>query len=672
MICVPFLPGTLENRKMRIPRPIKWSIYIGTIFLVLFTLFRFLFYLRFKPVEEGFPGAAFWMGFKFDARVAVVVAALSLLLTAIPALRPWRQQQARRFWVPFLVVLTFVVLFLYIVDYYHYDYLQQRLNGASLSLLKETTTSAQMVWETYPVVRVLIALVLLVFLFRWFWSRLFRAMASEQKSLVPRRWISYTLFVLLLVAGAWGSISQFALRWSDVFGFANSFEGQLALNPFQSLVSTLKFRKSSYDAKAVAAHYDRMAPYFGVQAPSKDSLTFARTIAPAPGYSVPKGVNVVLVICESFSAYKSSMWGNPLNPTPYFKSLCDSGVFFRNCFTNSYSTARGVWAVLTGLPDVERNGSSSRNIATVDQHILMSDFKDYSKYYFIGGSASWANIRGLLNNNIKDLNLVEQEQLEGQQVDVWGISDKNLLLQATQRLSKEQKPFFAIIQTADNHKPYTIPEEDRAEFKVEELTTDQLRRAGFSSNGEYNAFRYTDFCFRKFMESAQRQPWFSNTLFVFVGDHGVSGEVGNLMPPAWTSEQLENFHVPLLFYSPKYLRPEARSTLSSQIDIMPSIASLASVPARYTALGKNLFDSVGTNPQRWNSTFVFSPNDGTIGYFEGNLLYRREIDGKMRRLLTLFGGPVPKDNNLVKTHMDDFVLGWWETNRYLLYHNKAR
>ncbi|RYD87169.1 MAG: hypothetical protein EOP50_21190, partial [Sphingobacteriales bacterium] len=349
----------------------------------------------------------------------------------------------------------------YVVDYYHYDYLQQRLNGASISLLKETSASAQMVWQTYPVVRVLLLLVVLIFVAIWLWSRLFRSMANAPRSASRHRWIPYTLFVVLLLAGAWGSISQFALRWSDVFGFSNAFEGQLALNPFQSLVSTLKFRKSSYDAKAVAAHYDRMAPYFGVSNPNKDSLSFSRSIAPAPGYTVPKGMNVVLVICESFSAYKSSMWGNPLNTTPYFKSLCDSGVFFRNCFTNSYSTARGVWAVLTGLPDVERNGSSSRNIATVDQHILMSDFAGYSKYYFIGGSASWANIRGLLNNNIHDLHLVEQEQLQGEQVDVWGISDKNLLLQATERLTKEPKPFFAVIQTADNHKPYTIPEEDR-------------------------------------------------------------------------------------------------------------------------------------------------------------------------------------------------------------------
>jgi phosphoglycerol transferase MdoB-like AlkP superfamily enzyme len=653
----------------RIPRPIQWSLYIGVLFLVLFTLFRFLFYIAYHPSAESFPAAAFWMGFKFDARIAVAVSGLSLLLCAVPALRPWRGGRAGRFWIPFLVTLTFLVLFFYIIDYYHYDYLQQRLNGASLSLLKETALSAQMVWQTYPVLRILMALVLLTVLFTFFYRRLFRAMAATPKHFDRFRWAHYTVFVLLLVLGAWGSLSQFALRWSDVFAFPSSFDGQLALNPFQSFFSTLKFRTSSYDRAKVAAHYDTMAPYLGVKEPNKDSLYFGRNVTPAAA-PLPKGMNVVLVICESFSAYKSSMWGNPLNTTPYFKSLCDSGVFFRNCFTNSYSTARGVWATLTGLPDVERNGSSSRNMATVDQHILMNDFSGYSKYYFIGGSASWANIRGLLYNNIAGLNLVEQEQLEGAQVDVWGISDKNLLLQATRRLTKEPKPFFAIIQTADNHRPYTIPDEDKSEFKEIKLPDAELKRNGFTSNGELNAFRYTDFCFRKFMESAKQQPWFSNTLFVFVGDHGIKGDVGKLMPSAWAAVGLESFHVPLLFYAPGHLQPEQRKTLSSQIDIMPSIASLAGIYPRYTSLGKNLFDSAGTDPLRWNSSFIFSPNDASIGVFVGDTLLYRPIGGDRKRLLSLTDGPLPADRARAEARMDDLVQGWWETNRWLLYHNR--
>ncbi len=102
------------------------------------------------------------------------------------------------------------------------------------------------------------------------------------------------------------------------------------------------------------------------------------------------------------------MWGNPLNTTPYFNEMCKNGIFFDRCFTPAYGTARGVWAVLTGIPDVEYPNTASRNPAAVDEHIIINDYNGYEKYYFIGGSSSWANIRGLLTNNITGLHLYEE------------------------------------------------------------------------------------------------------------------------------------------------------------------------------------------------------------------------------------------------------------------------
>src|SRR6185437_15200942 len=222
---------------------------------------------------------------------------------------------------------------------------------------------------------------------------------------------------------------------------------------------------------------------------------FRRQMGVRPG-ALKTRPNVVVVICESFSAYKSSMWGNPLNTTPFFDSLCKSGLFFDHCFTPSYGTARGVWAVITGIPDVSAaSTTSSRNPAAVDQHTIINDFSGYDRYYFLGGSTSWANIRGLLTNNIDGLHLYEQQDYSAPKVDVWGISDKNLFLEANKALRKEKKPFFAVIQTADNHRPYTIPEEDRQAFHPVTEPLDTLRRYGFSSNDEMNAFRYTDFVY---------------------------------------------------------------------------------------------------------------------------------------------------------------------------------
>jgi len=161
-----------------------------------------------------------------------------------------------------------------------------------------------------------------------------------------------------------------------------------------------------YNPDLVRKAYPVLKPYFGFPGDSLN-LNYERIISRPQVVDKP---NIVVVICESFSAYKSSMWGNPLNTTPFFKSLCDKGIFFDQCFTPSYGTARGVWAVLTGIPDVgQANSTTSRNPGAVNQHTIINDFNGYEKYYFIGGSASWANIRGLLNNNIDGLHLYEQE-----------------------------------------------------------------------------------------------------------------------------------------------------------------------------------------------------------------------------------------------------------------------
>jgi phosphoglycerol transferase MdoB-like AlkP superfamily enzyme len=98
---------------------------------------------------------------------------------------------------------------------------------------------------------------------------------------------------------------------------------------------------------------------------------------------------------------------------------------------------------------------------------------------------------------------------------VWGISDKHLFLEANDILKQQASPFFAVIQTADNHRPYTIPEEDLEEFSKKEFPTDTLKKYGFESNAELNAFRYTDFSYQKFIEAAKKEKYFAKHHFCF-------------------------------------------------------------------------------------------------------------------------------------------------------------
>jgi phosphoglycerol transferase MdoB-like AlkP superfamily enzyme len=280
----------------------------------------------------------------------------------------------------------------------------------------------------------------------------------------------------------------------------------------------------------------------------------------------------------------------------------------------------------------------------------------------------------LLKFNIEGLKLYEQEDYNAEKIDVWGISDKNVFLNADKILAQQQKPFFAIIQTADNHRPYTIPHEDLDEFAKVKLPEDSLKKYGYISNEELNAFRYTDFSYQKFIEAAKKHPYFKNTVFVFIGDHGIRGDAGTMFPKAWTQQALTTVHVPLLFYSP-LLQPERRATICSQVDVLPSIAGLLSVPYRNTALGRNLFDSgLLKDAFRSSSTFIIDPDEKKIGMVAGDYYYRKVIGKPAFELVSIRNNePVPaRVFDSVKTKLNAYTEAYYETARYMLYNNKKK
>ena len=452
----------------------------------------------------------------------------------------------------------------------------------------------------------------------------------------------------------------------------NDRNAQLALNPFQSFFSSFTYRHSNYDEQKAKEYYPTIANYLGIANTPNNSLNYNREVLPTWQNNTIKP-NIVLVICESFSAYKSSMWGNPLNPTPFFNSICEKGIFFDHCFTPHFGTARGVWATISGIPDVLLENTASRNPLIVDQHSIISDFKDYEKYYFIGGSTSWANIKGLLMNNLDGLHLYEgNDYKDVPKIDVWGISDKNLFLQASHILGHEPKPFFAVIQTADNHRPYTIPKEDRAEFRDVKLSDDSLHQFGFQRNDELNAFRFTDFCFKKFIEAAQQEKYFNNTIFVFVGDHGIRGDAGNMFPKAWTDNGLTSFHVPLLFYSPGLLTSARYSSNCSQLDVLPTIAGLARIPYTNTAMGRDLLK---LSDSAMNMAFIIDHDTRRVGVVSGNYFYSKHLVSGEQNLVSIVNNDVlPKNATYdslshALSHMTD---AFYETSKYLLFHNKKK
>ncbi|HEY5464127.1 MAG TPA: sulfatase-like hydrolase/transferase [Hanamia sp.] len=722
----------MMKKKSNFPLLVKWMVLTGIAFLVFMTLMRLVFFYHFVPPGYHFSKClpSFLLGLHFDVRIicgmilfpfvignlhlkynhrnrlsagsiievfftilimilmlifmhkghatvttlvgiAILFALILLWLFITKNCNPFENSFSAKIFKIYFFIITLSLVLLYVIDFEYFDYLHERLNAGAMNYLSDAKISMNMVWETYPVFKLLLFTIIGTAVIYWLIVRWFKKIQHTIfNAHVVTKFITGFVFALILGLGVFGRLNQYPLRWSDAFAFDDNFKANLSLNPPQSFLSTLKFKNSTFDIKKVKEYYPLMVQYLNVQNPDSVLFNYTRIHKVAVPANPP---NVVVVICESFSAYKSSMWGNPLNTTPFFNEMCNHGIFFDRCFTPSYGTARGVWAVVTGIPDVEYPTTSSRNPAYVDQHSIIDDYKGYQKFYFIGGSSSWANIRGLLTNNLDSLHLYEEGDYKSKAIDVWGISDKRLFLEANNVLSKQTHPFFAVIQTADNHRPYTIPEEDRKEFVPKNYPIDTLKKYGFQSNAELNAFRYTDFSFQKLIEAAKKESYFNNTIFVFVGDHGIRGNVGNMFPKAWEIDGLTTQNVPLLFYSPSLLTPQRIDRTCSQIDLIPSVSSLAKISFTNTTLGRDLFDTVQNNVRFKNLAFLFDPEVKQIGIvtdeycYVHNLLSGREDFRSSKNNL-----PLPETPEIAsdKKALQDLSQAYYETAKYMLLNNK--
>jgi phosphoglycerol transferase MdoB-like AlkP superfamily enzyme len=238
--------------------------------------------------------------------------------------------------------------------------------------------------------------------------------------------------------------------------------------------------------------------------------------------SIRKDMNVVILLAESLSTHKTSLSIRPsLNATPFLKQLADSSIYFSNCFTPHYGTARAIWNLFTGIPDVNWENLETHQLHRNTSSVLLNQLSFAKKFYLLGGDGRWADIKGFLKSNVLDLEFKDAEQIQVPSASVWGADDYDLLLQADQIFQQTDQPFFAVVQTASNHAPYIIPEAAyKHGFVANNQTAERLNHFGFANNKEYNSLRYLDFCLQSFFKNASRSSYYQNTLFIIVGDHG--------------------------------------------------------------------------------------------------------------------------------------------------------
>jgi phosphoglycerol transferase MdoB-like AlkP superfamily enzyme len=185
----------------------------------------------------------------------------------------------------------------------------------------------------------------------------------------------------------------------------------------------------------------------------------------------------------------------------------------------------------------------------------------YRTSFLYGGYGYFDDMNSFYEGNgfeVLDRTDIDQVRFE----NIWGVSDEDLFDRAIEHFNAQHasgQPFFSIVMTTSNHKPFTF----RAGLEDQGIPAEGGGRAA--------GVKYADYALGYFLREAQKQPWFGNTLFVVVADHGAR-VYGKAEIP------LQSYVIPLMFYAPKHLAPRTVDTLMSQIDIAPTVLGLLGLP----------------------------------------------------------------------------------------------
>jgi len=264
--------------------------------------------------------------------------------------------------------------------------------------------------------------------------------------------------------------------------------------------------------------------------------------------------------------------------TPYLDSLISRSLYWPN-FLSTTGRSFGVLPSLIGsLPYGEKGFLELPELPSHLSLINVLKSNGYTTSFYAGHQSSFDKKINFLEHNGIDYVVDEnnfgkeyEKAKENSEGYSWGYPDAEIYRKTLSVLGKRKKPRLDILVTLSNHEPFEFPKKESYLKKVDQLlNSGKIIKAGKKSveayKNIYASLLYTDQSLAKFMKSYATRSDYENTIFIITGDH-------RLIPIA-QKDQLCRYHVPLFIYSPMLKSAETFKSVSSHLDIAPTLLSL--------------------------------------------------------------------------------------------------
>lgn len=345
-----------------------------------------------------------------------------------------------------------------------------------------------------------------------------------------------------------------------------------------------------------------------------------------------KKKNIVILIVESFGreyigALNTTLEGGKYKGyTPNVDRLIERSLTFEHSFCNGQKSIDGMPSVLSSIPMMVEPfvlTPASMNEYTSIAGLLSKE--GYQTAFFHGanrgsmGFMAFANKVGFQNyygrqDYAADPRFGGDKDFDGN----WGIWDEPFLQYYCAKMTEMKEPFMTAVFTVSSHHPFVVPDKYKDVYKEEELPI-------------HKCIRYTDMAIGKFFETASRQPWYKNTIFVLTSDH-----TNQSNHPEYSTD-IGRFRSPIIIFDPSGdIEPARSTTIAQQIDIMPTLLNHIGYKKNYLAFGYDLIN------QPAEESYAINYLNGTYQYVKGN--YIMQFDGQKAKAVYTLNDSLMKQN----------------------------
>ncbi|MFA6930351.1 MAG: LTA synthase family protein [Lentisphaeria bacterium] len=533
------------------------SVILAILGLLCFSLTRFILLILSRADAElsgfGLAGILFY-GLINDLVVsAYATLPLTLWLALIPQ-RFFERRGQRRTMMALIFLVLSGMLFLMLAECVFWGEFASRFNFIAIDYLIYTTEVLTNIWESYPIFWLLAAIFATAAILAWGMQRsgILKLWLASSTGCTTR-WSVAVIHVVAVVFLAFAFNNQTAIPQS------NPCNVELARNGIHSLFAAYSQNELDYSRfylkiplQEIGLRLRRNLSEPNTTFVNDEALDIRRNIV-AIGPEQKR--NVVIIVEESLSAsFTGCLGGKEL--TPNLDRLAREGLLFSRCFATGTRTVRGLEAVTLSMPPTPGQ-SIVRRPDNGDLFSLGKLFRSrgYVNTFVYGGYGRFDNMNSFFSSNGYSILDRSSPQAEPQSfATAWGVCDGDMFqwaLRAADLDHANGQPFHQLIMTTSNHRPYTFPEDD--------IDAPQKRR--------FSAVLYSDQALGAYLAAASSKDWFANTLFIVVADHCHSTSGRQKLP-------IGKYHIPLVFYAPKWLPPRTMDTICSQIDVAPTLCGL--------------------------------------------------------------------------------------------------